>query len=290
MFSGLSDMSKAGIFTALVLVMATAAALIIRVLHMPAGPVTAAIYMFVPAVATLIMLLVITKDGYSTAGWKSLGLHRAGLKVWGVAVLAPLMVGVVGTAFVWATPLATFVVPPHMGGVVIALLVQVVAYTVTYSLGEELGWRGYLLPRLIQLGRTPALVLVGLVWAAWHLPMILLTPLYHADGNRWIVLPLFVATILAGSFVFGYLRLRTGSVWPAALAHTVHNVSWGTLTLFTTTTSPVLVDEYLVGDNGILILAGTVLVAVWLRWRWFGSAEPTRPSQEAQPTSAGVEV
>ncbi len=120
--------------------------------------------------------------------------------------------------------------------------------------------------------------------------MILLTPLYHADGNRWIVLPLFVATIVAGSFVFGYLRLRTGSVWPAAIAHTVHNVSWGTLALFTASTSPVVVDEYLVGDNGILILAGTVLVAVWLRWRWFGNAKPTRPAEEAQPTSAGVGV
>ena len=184
MFSGLSDIKKAGIFTALVLVMATAAALVIRALHMPAGPVTAAIYMFVPAVATLIMLLVITKDGYSKAGWKSLGLHRAGYRVWGVALLAPLLVGVVGTAIVWATPLATFVAPPPVGGVLIALLVQVVVYTVTYSLGEELGWRGYLLPRLIHLGRDRALVLVGLVWAAWHLPMILLTPLYHSRRQQ----------------------------------------------------------------------------------------------------------
>ena len=54
MFSGLSDTRKAGIFTALVLAMATAAALFIRALRMPAGPVPAAIYMFVPAIATLI--------------------------------------------------------------------------------------------------------------------------------------------------------------------------------------------------------------------------------------------
>ena len=139
-FSGLSDVRKAGIFTVLVLVMATAAALFIRVMRMPAGPITAAIYMFVPAVATMIMLLVVTREGYSKAGWKSLGLHRAGLKVWWIAVLAPLLVGVVGTAIVWATPLASFVAPPALGGVMISLLIQVGVYTVTYSLGRS--WAG----------------------------------------------------------------------------------------------------------------------------------------------------
>jgi uncharacterized protein len=43
------------------------------------------------------------------------------------------------------------------------------------------------------------LVLVGLIWAAWHVPLIFLTPLYHANGNRLLVLCLFVATIVAGS-------------------------------------------------------------------------------------------
>jgi hypothetical protein len=105
--------------------------------------------------------------------------------------------------------------------------VQLVLFTVTLSLGEELGWRGYLLPRLPFLGSTRALLVTGLVWAAWHLPPIFLTPLYHSDGNRWLTVPLFVATIVGGSFFFGYLRLWTGSVWPAVLAHSAHNGAWG---------------------------------------------------------------
>ena len=72
---------------------------------------------------------------------------------------------------------------------------------------------------------------------------------------------------MAGSFVFGYLRLWTDSVWPAAIAHSAHNRAWGTLTAFTATASPVVVNEYLVGDNGILILVGTALVAWWLGHR-----------------------
>ena len=56
------------------------------------------------------------------------------------------------------------------------------------------------------------MVLVGLTWDARHMPLIYLTPLYHAVGNRVIVVPLFVGTIVAASFFLGYLRLWTGSV------------------------------------------------------------------------------
>jgi len=91
-----------------------------------------------------------------------------------------------------------------------------------------------------------------------------LTPLYHSAGNKLIVLPLFVGTLVAASFVFGYLRILSGSVWPASLGHSVHNVAWSTLGALTVTSSPVVVNEYLAGDNGILILATTAVVAVWL--------------------------
>jgi membrane protease YdiL (CAAX protease family) len=47
--------------------------------------------------------------------------------------------------------------------------------------------------------------------------------------------PLFYATVVAASFVYGYLRLYTGSVWPASLAHAVHNAAWGALGAFTAT-------------------------------------------------------
>jgi hypothetical protein len=107
-------------------------------------------------------------------------------------------------------------------------------------------------------------LLVGLVHAAWHLPLIFLPPLYHPAGNRLIVVPLFVGTIVAASFVFGYLRIYTGSVWPASIAHAVHNAAWGTLAAFTLTSKPVIVNEYLAGDNGILILGTTVLGAIWI--------------------------
>jgi len=83
-------------------------------------------------------------------------------------------------------------------------------------------------------------------------------------GNVLFFLPLFYGTIVAASFFFGYLRIYTGSTWPASIAHAAHNTAWTTLGAFTVTSSPVLVNLYLVGDYGILILVGVVIGAIWL--------------------------
>jgi membrane protease YdiL (CAAX protease family) len=288
MFTRLGDTSKATIFAVLVLLLALAAALLIRALGISGGGAVL-LYMSTPTLAVLLMLLVITRDGYSIEGWKVLGLHRLGLKAWWIAFLAPLLVGVVATAIVWATPLAKFVMPDDAVSQILNFFIGIVIATLTFSLGEELGWRGYLLPQLLSVGWTRAFVLVGLIWAAWHMPLIFLTPLYHSAGNRLIVLPLFVATIVAASFFFGYLRVWTGSVWPASIAHSSHNAAWSTLAAFTVTSNPVVVNEYLVGDNGILILAGTAIAALWLGRkvsRSLGSGGPAVP----QPGEASGEA
>jgi uncharacterized protein len=288
MFTRLGDTSKATIFAVLVLLLALAAALLIRVLGISGGGAVL-LYMSTPTLAVLVMVLVVTRDGYSIEGWKVLGLHRLGLKAWWIAFLAPLLVGVVATAIVWATPLAKFVMPDDAVSQILNFFIGIVIATLTFSLGEELGWRGYLLPQLLSVGWTRAFVLVGLIWAAWHMPLIFLTPLYHSAGNRLIVLPLFVATIVAASFFFGYLRVWTGSVWPASIAHSSHNAAWSTLAAFTVTSNPVVVNEYLVGDNGILILAGTAIAALWLSRkvsRSLGSGGPAVP----QPGEASGEA
>jgi uncharacterized protein len=266
MFTRLTDTNKAAIFSALVLLMAVGDALLVKALGLTSGLGLAALWMCTPTVATLIMLLVVTREGYSKEGWKSLGLHRLGLNVWWIAFGVTLLITVAASAIVWATPLASFVMPE--GGIVdtlIDFLIEVVLITLTVVLFEEIGMRGYLLPKLLSLGTTPALALSGLVWATWHMPLILLTPIFPV-GNKLISLPLFYATIVAASFIFGYLRIYTGSLWPASIAHSVHNAAWDTLGAFTATTYPVIVNKYLVGDYGILILVGAVIVAIWVRY------------------------
>jgi uncharacterized protein len=264
MYTRLTDTSKAAIFSVLVLLMAVGDALLIKALGLTPDLGLAALWMCTPTVATLIMLLMVTREGYSKEGWKSLGLHRLGLNVWWIAFGVTLLITVAASAIVWATPLASLVFPENgIVSTLIDFLIEVVLITLTVVLFEEIGMRGYLLPKLLSLGRTPALVLSGLVWATWHMPLILLTPVFPV-GNKLISLPLFYGTIVAASFIFGYLRIYTGSVWPASIAHSVHNAAWGVLGAFTATSSPVIVNLYLAGDFGILILVGAMTVAIWL--------------------------
>ena len=262
MFTKLTDTNKAAVFSALVLLMSVGAALTIRTLELAPSMGMWVLWSITPTAAALVMLLVVTKDGYSREGWKSLGLHRLGLNVWGIAFGGTLLITVAASAVVWATPLASFVLPE--GGILNPLLnflIQVVILALTFALAEEIGMRGYLQPRLMSLGRRRALMVVGLVWASWHMPLILLTPIFPV-GNKLISLPLFYATIVAASFFYGYLRLYTGSVWPASIAHAVHNAAWGVLGAFTATSYAVLVNKYLVGDFGALILVGAVIGSV----------------------------
>jgi membrane protease YdiL (CAAX protease family) len=263
MFKKLTDLTKAFIYYVLAFGLVLTTSLLYPVL----GESVIAVAMLTPAISVLLMLLVVTPDGRSKAGWASLGLHRLGLRRWAAAVLIPLLV--VGSAYglVWVSGLTDFTVPSDFKDVSLLLLPVFLIWVIaknalTRILGEELGWRGYLLPRLTAaLGARWALPLSGLLWGIWHLPVIFLTPLYHAEGNLLIIVPLFLTVATIMGVIPGYLRLSTNSVWPAVIFHTAQNVFWYLCRTATIAASP-LVTEYLAGESGILLLFGYTLVVV----------------------------
>jgi membrane protease YdiL (CAAX protease family) len=100
-----------------------------------------------------------------------------------------------------------------------------------------------------------------------------------------------VGTIVAASFLFGYFRIYTGSVWQAAIAHAVHYSLVDTLLVLTATSSPVLVNLYLVGDNGILIVGTTALGAIWAGYilrRALNRPQPGAEDLEGQQSPAAT--
>lgn len=99
------------------------------------------------------------------------------------------------------------------------------------ALGEELGWRGWLLPKLMPLGTIPALLISGVIWGLWHAPLILLGYNYPTAPG-WLGLTMMVGMCILVGTVFGWLRLRSESVWPAALAHGAFNAAAGSYLLF----------------------------------------------------------
>jgi membrane protease YdiL (CAAX protease family) len=138
--------------------------------------------------------------------------------------------------------------------IVAMLFANLIAGTL-FALTEEVGWRGYMLPRMRGIGLVPAMLAVGFLHGVWHLPLLLTTNLYHTAGDPRIVVPLFLITLtLAGGF-FGYLRVTTGSIWPVAGAHAAVNVAWG-ISMEVSQTKSTLVLEYIGGESGILLICG----------------------------------
>ena len=275
MFRNLTDGAKAAIYYALALGLGASLIPLVPVF----GTLITVMYMFAPLLAVLLMLLVVTRDGYTKAGWAMLGLHHWGVRAWGLALLPCLTLGF-GYSVVWLTGVASFARPA--GG--LATLPLEVAFSAVIALplafGEELGWRGYLLPHLSAMPRGRALLLSGLLHGIWHLPILLLTPYYHSTGNPLIIVALFLATLTVAGVVYGYLRLTTGSTWPAVLAHAIANVVWGMLSGLTITASPVTL-EYLAGETGLLPLLATAVVAGWLLHRL--GQEPRATQHGAAP-------
>ena len=260
MFRTLSPLRSAATFYLLAFAMVVAVAL--------TGGTTAAA-MLTPAVAAVLMLLLITRQGWTRDGWASLGLHRLGLRTWPVAILLPLLVVAVGAAVVLATDAAHWQYPEQAANypawTLPAFLLANIAYaSVTTSLTEEIGWRGYLLPRLATLGVRRALLLSGLLHGIWHLPVMLLTYLYHPVGSRLVVVPMFLVAVTALGVFYGWLRLQTDSIWPAVLAHSAHNVAVAWMSGLMIGNAVVI--QYVAGE-GAVTTAAYVAVAAWLLLR-----------------------
>ena len=203
---------------------------------------------------------------------------RAGTRAMIVATAMPLAVGFVAYGIAWSTGLAHFhALGPsdtfremHLGGgpairflksLLLWLTVGAV-YLIRYTAGEEIGWRGYMLTRLID-ARIPAPILVsGIVWAAWHMPLIL-SGQYASGPHPILSSVFFTIDITAGAFVIAWLRLSSGSIWPCIWFHCVWNeVIEGAFDLSTEGYS------MWVGESGILCAAASIIFAIVLFKVW----------------------
>ncbi len=133
------------------------------------------------------------------------------------------------------------------------------------AMGEELGWRGYLQPKLLPLGQWRAMILTGIAWGLWHAPVILLGynyPGYHPAA----ALGLMVVFTTLASILIGWMTLASGTVWVAGIAHGFINGVAGLAALVYaagTTIDPAAVG--LLGYTGWAVLAVLIVVLVVTR-------------------------
>jgi uncharacterized protein len=131
-------------------------------------------------------------------------------------------------------------------------------------LGEEIGWRGFLLLRFgeVMSGRR-AVLATGACHAAFHLPLLTLTTTYQAAGSRWIVVPMVMVTLTLAGVWYGWLRLWSGSIWPVSLSHSAFNNVGEVTAGLAITTSPVAM-AYTTTETGVVTLLIVLVTAVYL--------------------------
>jgi uncharacterized protein len=237
---------------------------------------------WVPAVASVIARLCF-REGFRDVSLRLPKDHAA--RIWGFAILIPIAVAVTAYVASWRLGLAPFSPPvlptpwpapadgmPRMALALIVHLATGFATWAVLALGEEIGWRGFLLPRLMG-ARLPAPVLLsGIVWSAWHVPIVLWGG-YPAGPNRWVSAAIIVVTLTSFAFVLARLRLESGSVWPAVVAHAVWNSA-----IFDTLDRATPATTMWTRETGVLVALASVLAAA-LCWhgRWPRRMAPGDP-------------
>ena len=149
--------------------------------------------------------------------------------------------------------------------VVIAMFVVLTGTTgmlagVATAAGEEIGWRGFLVPELAKVLPFTGVALVsGLIWASWHYPI---TGVVYRDADlpAWFWLLTFTFVAVAISVVQAWLRLKSDSVWPPIFLHASHNL-WMQSIFFPLTTENDK-TKWVAGDLGLAFVVVAAVVAV----------------------------
>jgi membrane protease YdiL (CAAX protease family) len=139
------------------------------------------------------------------------------------------------------------------------------------TFGEEFGWRAYLLPRLMGLGKRRALVLTGVIWGVWHWPVILMGYNYGFDypGAPFLGPLAMVWFTVAAGILLGWLTMRGESVWPAVIGHGAINGVGGLGIIFAQGNPNTLLGPTpvgLVGGVGFTLVAVGILLSRQSDW------------------------
>jgi membrane protease YdiL (CAAX protease family) len=232
--------------------------------------------MWMPGVAGMATALVFRR-GLRGFGWR-LGRPR----YLALGYVVPPMAALLAYGTVWLVGLGEFAprsavdqVAQQLGlsgqprEAVVAAWLAVVAsvgvlFGVLTALGEEIGWRGFLVPELsARLRFRGAAVLSGAIWAAWHYPLLLMAD-YNAGTPAPYALACFTAMVVGAGVLYARIRLQSGSLWPAVLLHASHNAF--VQNFFDGLTGDVGPTPYLTGEFGVLLALASLAIAVFL-WR-----------------------
>jgi membrane protease YdiL (CAAX protease family) len=199
-----------------------------------------------------------------------------------LAYLIPLAYALPVYLFVWLTGLGTFAdrdfldrtandfgwqnFPPALTLLLFVVITATLGMVgkISRALGEEIGWRGFLVPELSKVVSFRGVGLIsGLMWAVYHYPVLIFAD-YNAGTPAWYGVICFTIMAVSGSFIMAWLTLRARSLWPAAILHASHNLF--IQSIFTPLTKDTGLTKYIIDEFGIGLVI-TVTIGAFIVWR-----------------------
>ena len=219
--------------------------------------------MLIPSIAHLLTRLV-TGEGFSDT---YLGVHLKGNGKWYLAsIWVKLAESVVSALLIWRLCAGELSLreafPLEEPKALIGMLLLQLAFTIIVffpAFGEEWGWRGYMMPKLIKLmPKWAAILLGGVIWGLWHAPLTIAGHNFGIDytGYPWTgIMQMCLMCVLMNAFLT-LLTEKTKSIYPASFCHMVNN-NMGASVLIMIAGSEALNNA--VDTNGISLFLTTFL-------------------------------
>ena len=147
------------------------------------------------------------------------------------------------------------------------------------ALGEELGWRGFLVPELAKVTSFTKVALIsGIIWSIWHYPILLFAD-YNAGTPTWYGLTCFTIMVVGISFPFAWLRLKSGSTWTGMLLHASHNL-W-IQSIFDPLTTDTGKTKFVIGEFGVGLAIAAAITA-YMFWHRRETLPPRTSPRRAE--------
>lgn len=271
------------IFFALVVVLE---AVILTVIITTGNPLWIYALMWSVALSSIIARLVLREGfsdvsfrwgGRSTWWYVAFGFWFAlvvGFVAWGAAWLTgiaefgPQAQGLVASFVDGTSPVATFVVGLALSATVGTL------FGMLSAAGEEIGWRGYMTIRMIDAGVPRPLLVSGIIWGCWHLPLIFAGIIFSEHPILLLAAVVFVVAATSMNYILSWVRLQTGSIWPCIVVHAAYNSIIQSAFMAATVGGAI----WILGEVGIFVAAVLTVAAVLVcRRPWTMLRAPGEP-------------